>query len=513
MVRHLAAGARAMGATRLSACAAALCLIGAEAGFGATRTVATAEELEQALQGLGPGSEVVLVDGVYATRRPILIQGARGTEQAPISVRAGHGGRAEIGGAFGFVVRDCEYVVLEGFLLTHDADQPAVLLDGSRHVRVTRNRFRLSERAAPRHKEYWVYVVGARSANNRIDHNEFGLKKNAGGTVFVRGDDAALVCSQHDRVDRNRFCGVPFVEGKTGRESIRTGGNDLGASGQSSFTVIEENLLEGCCGDEEIVSLKSSDNLVRNNTLLNCRGAICLRLGNRDTVCGNFVLNQAGAAGCGGVKLYGYDHRVYNNTFCGLTGEKHEAPLALIPGTLGEPATQRIGKAYDSLTTVPATRAWIAFNTWIDCAPLQFGTKEDAARKHLPRECAFVNNLVVRTKPQKPPLVNLGLVVGVRAVHNIGYDCERAPEEPWAGWFTFSEPRLRRADDRALPWRLSGDSPAVDGADSAGQPVAVADDAFGRPRAGKPDIGAEEFGDGAPLRRPLTAADVGPAAP
>ena len=42
------------------------------------------------------------------------------------------------------------------------------------------------------------------------------------------------------RVDRNHFRDVFFANGENGHETIRTGGNDLGASGRSSFTIIDE---------------------------------------------------------------------------------------------------------------------------------------------------------------------------------------------------------------------------------------------------------------------------------
>ena len=385
------------------------------AACGATVPVASVEALNTAVQQLAPGTTILLADGAYPTKQAIRVFHQRGTAEAPLVIRAEHRGKAIISGTAGFVIKDCEHLVLEGLAFAHDADQPAVLLDDCRQVRVTRNRFRLQERAQPRRMEHWIYVIGAKSSHNRMDHNLFEHKVNSGSPVFVRGDDAALVCSQHDRIDRNHFRDVVFAEGENGHETIRTGSNDLGASGRSSFATIEENLLERCSGEGEIISIKSSDNSVRHNTFLNCRGAICLRLGNRNEVSGNFMLAAEGQAGCGGVKLYGFEHRVFNNYFQGLTGTKHEAPLALVPGTFETPTTQNIGKKYDSLTTVGPTRCWIAFNTWMDCAPLQFGFKKDKERIYAPHDCTFVNNLVVRTNPQSTPLVNLEQVRDLHA--------------------------------------------------------------------------------------------------
>ena len=486
------------------------CLFVAEAR-STTLTVKSLNELEKAIQGLTPGATVLLADGSYETTGPIRIEGKRGTAEAPITIRAEHRGQAVIGGAAGFVIKDCEHLVLEGFVMTHDADKPTVLLDNCRYVQVTRNRFALSERATPRHWEHWVYVIGTQSAHNRIDHNLFERKVNRGSHVFVRGDDATLVCSQYDRVDHNHFRDVVYANGENGHETIRTGGNDLGASGQSSFTIIEDNLLEQCSGEGEIMSLKSSDNVVRRNTLINCRGVICLRLGNRNEVSGNFVLATDDGPGRGGVRFYGFNHRIFNNYFQGLTGTRYEAPLALIPGTFDTPTTGKIGKEYDSLTAVAPTRAWIAFNTWVDCAPLQFGLKDDKVRIYTPNECTFVNNMVVRTKPQSTPLVNLEPVRALRAHDNLGYNFGTAFRNEWADWFRREDPCLCRPEDGPGLWRLTASSSAIDAAveDSA----AISDDVFGRTRSGQRDVGAEEFSSETLQRQPLTANDVGPDAP
>ncbi len=413
-------------------------LLGGAAAETAVRVDAL-DKLEAALRGVRAGATVVLTGGEYPTKQAVRIEGVRGTETAPIVLRAEQRGRAVIGGAAGFVLKDCEHLVVEGFRFTHDADQPALLLDNCRHVRVTRNRFRPTERTKPRRMEHWVYALGAHSRSNRIDHNLFERKVNSGSPVFVRGDDATLVCSQHDRIDHNHFRDVVFANGANGHETIRTGGNDLGASGRSSFTVIEDNLLERCSGEGEVMSLKSSDNIVRRNTLLNCRGAICLRLGNRTEVSGNCVLADADAPGCGGVKLYGFDHRVFSNYFRGLTGQKHEAPLALVPGIFAAPTTMEIGRQYKDLTTVPPTRAWIAHNTWEDCAPLQFGFKKDKERKFIPTDCTFISNTVVRTTPGRAPLLNMELIRDFQARDNRALGCGAAPTNAWAGWFRFEE--------------------------------------------------------------------------
>jgi hypothetical protein len=477
----------------------------------AASPVDSLEALDNAIRGLAAGVTIEVADGAYKTPGPIRIEGRHGTEAKPITIRAEHRGGAAFGGKAGFVLKDCEHLVLEGFVFENDANQQAVLLENCRNVRVTRNVFQLDEQAKPRWSQHWVYLVGNRSGDNRVDHNLFGRKANGGSPVFVRGDDTTLTPSQHDRVDHNYFRDVIYADDSNGHETIRTGSNDMGASGLSTFTIIEHNLLERCSGEQEIVSLKSSDNIVRHNTFVNCRGSISLRLGNRNEVSGNFMLNPNGDPGCGGVKIYGFDHRVFNNYFLGLTGAGHEAPLALIPGVMDTPTTDQIGKKYQDLTTVPATRAWIAFNTWIDCESLLFGaTGEDKRRIHAPRECAFINNLVVRAKPKKSPLVKQGLIHDLRTAGNLGFSGGATPSDPWATWFRWEDPRLRRSEhDRGL-WLLTDSSPAIDSAVESS--VTIDDDVFGRARSGPRDAGAEELNNEAIVRRPLTSEYVGPAA-
>ena len=477
-----------------------------------SQVVDSIDSFSKAFSSLAPGVVIEVADGTYTTKGGIKIAGKKGTVEQPIVLKAQHRGKAVIAGAAGFIFKHCEYIVLEGFVFENDADQQSVMLENCHHVRVTRSTFRPTERAKPRHWEHWVTVDGADSGENRIDHNFFGRKVNRGSPVFVRGDDTVLVCSQHDRVDHNHFFDVVFANGENGHETIRTGGNDLGASGRSSFTIIEDNLLEHCSGEDELMSLKSSDNIVRNNTILNCRGAICMRLGNRNVASGNFIIATEDGPGYGGIKLYGFEHRVFNNYFQGLTGRRHEAPFSLIPGMYDTPTTENIGKKYDDNTASPPTRCWIAFNTWVDCAPLQFGfEKEEKGRQHIPNACVFINNIVVHTKPMPKPLINLGRVRDMQAHDNLGYTPGAVPAAEWSSWFRFEDPRLQQAAGSPGLWLLTAQSPALGVA--AKNDMKISDDVFGHARTGSFDLGAEEFGKEAAARGPLTKDKVGPEAP
>jgi hypothetical protein len=124
-------------------CATVAALVAASTAADAGEVKAgTPDELAAALRASEAGAIVQLADGVHETKDPVCVEGLRGTAAAPIIIRAEHRGRATIGGAAGFHLRDCEHVVIEGFVFTHDADRQAVLLENCRNVRITRNRGR-----------------------------------------------------------------------------------------------------------------------------------------------------------------------------------------------------------------------------------------------------------------------------------------------------------------------------------------------------------------------------------
>jgi poly(beta-D-mannuronate) lyase len=432
-------------------------ILGIFASTGGTIAEDT-QSLKALLRDLKPGTTVDIPDGTYTSSGCRTLQGLRGTEANPIVIRAENRGKVVIAGEAGLIFRDCEYVVLEGFVFENDADQQCVMLDNCKHVRVTRNVFQPKERAKPRHWEHWVTVDGARSGHNRIDRNRFERKVNRGSPLFVRGDDTALVCSQHDRVDHNHFRDVVYANRENGHETIRTGGNDLGASGQSSFTIIEHNLLERCSGEDEIISIKSSDNILRGNTLINCRGAICMRLGNRTVVSGNVIIATEEGPGFGGIKLFGFEHKATDNYLSGLTGTKHEAPFSLIPGMHDTPTTENIGKKYDDMTAAAPTRCTISNNTWVDCAALQFGyEKEDKKWPLSPNGCLFTSNHVIRTKANPKPMVILGAVRDLQAKDNVAYDVQAPPQDAaWGAWFTWEKEKPAVKEPKMLTERDVG---------------------------------------------------------
>jgi len=411
-------------------------------------TVSDLWSLQTAINRAGTGNVIVLTDGTYRTVGPIEVRGKCGTADKPIVIRATHRGAATISGKAGFALFDCEHVVIEGLRFTHDADQPAVLLEDCRRCRVTRNHFALAERDEPRRWEHWVYVIGARSGYNRFDRNLFENKRNRGSPLFVRGDDQTRTCSKHDRLDHNHFRNVPFANGENGHETVRTGSNVLGDFDCSSFTVIEDNLFEQCSGEPEIISLKSSHNIVRRNTFLNCYGGLFCRLGNSNTIENNVFVCTDDSEGRGGVSLYGQGHRVTGNYFLGLTGNSMRAPLAVKPGTFdGKIAPLRDQNAGDR-TCAAAAHNVISGNTWVNCNALEFGlANQEQYRPFQPHHNRFAENIVIGGMSCKP-LVKLHAPSATVFIDNVAWS-----EDPkrlrgaWSSRFRITDPTKLTQDD------------------------------------------------------------------
>src|SRR5205814_10640665 len=159
----------------------------------------------------------------------------------------------------------------------------------------------------------WTQITGT-SSYCRIDHNDFGPQNQVGNMVQIGGVGGGQV-SQYNRIDHNFFHDVHF-NGGNGWETIRDGLS--GWSFSSSHTIIEQNLFMHDANDPEIISVKSSDNIVRHNTVRASNGHLSQRHGNHNQFYGNYVLGD-GVGGSAGIRVFGGNHLVYNNYVQGVS--------------------------------------------------------------------------------------------------------------------------------------------------------------------------------------------------
>ena len=442
--------------------------------------VSTSSALTSAVATAIPGDHIVLANGNYAALK---ITSKNGTAANPIVIRAVN----RLGAVFNsgqLEFATSSYVIIDGMDWTANS---TTKFTSSNNCRIMRSKFHLAETSSLK----WIILQGANSHHNRIDHNEFGPKSQLGN--FITVDGSASQASQYDRIDSNYFHDItPRADNE--KEAIRMGWSQISMS--SAYTTLENNLFVNCDGDPEIVSVKSSDNTIRYNTFRTSQGALSLRHGNRNTVYGNFMFG-GGRAGTGGIRVYGQDHKIYNNYLEGLTGSGFDAPLQLDGGDVDTSgALSGHWRVY---------RTVVAFNTFVNNTyGLEVGRNYNLA----PVDCVIANNIVVGStnelmREYKTPvrMVYQGNIMFPNGSATLGISKTSAE-------IRVVNPLLTTISGLQ---KLSSSSPAID--TSSGTYSYVTDDLDGQARSGTKDVGADEFSADAIVRRPLTTSDVGYNAP
>ena len=457
--------------------------------------VSSANELVTAIENAQPGDTIEVSNGTYNTDGSLTMTSS-GTANEPILIRAQNIGEAELTGDSYFNLRKCAYVIIEGFLLT-STDVTAVKLEACNNIRVTRNIFRLNETSSRK----WVIIQGiwndpnALSFRNRIDHNLFEEKHFPGNFLTIDGSpDPVYQSSQYDLIEYNHFRNIgPRVQNEM--EALRIGWSELSMS--SGFTVVQNNLFEGCDGDPEIISVKTSDDTIRYNTFVGCQGSLVLRHGNRSVVEGNFFFGEE-KPGSGGIRVYGDDHRIYNNYFEGLQGKNWDAALSLTNGD------------YDGGSNLSRhfriNRLEVVHNTMVNNRHnIEIGFTNNGNYNKPPRDLFLANNLIVSKENELVKIITQP--EGSQWVSNILFPDSIATAGifPATGQISIVDPQMTR-QERLL--RPAQGSPVMQAADTLLN--YVVDDFDGHVRDQMPDIGADEISSQAIQRGPLNQSDVGP---
>ncbi|MGW2182196.1 chondroitinase-B domain-containing protein [Streptomyces sp. NPDC001732] len=438
--------------------------------------VSTLAELQSAINAAAPGDRIVVADGTYTVPAggAINISGKNGTGAAPITIVSKSRGGAVLRGERSFVLANSSNITISGFAFRQSTTLEIPVTCSS--IRLTRNDFQHADTG----DSHWVVV---RADNTKIDRNHFHDKTTVGVFLVVDGPGSTAM-AQNTHILRNHFSDHNFA-GANGGESIRLGVSSRALS--SAHAVVEYNLFERADGDPEAISVKSSDNTVRYNTIRDSLGGIVLRHGNRSRVESNHLIG-----GTNGVRLYGNDHVIVNNYLAGLS----ERALVVGSGTTrdhnsGETADERRGND-------ACDRAVIVHNSLINNG----STLSGESRTYEPRDVTVADNLLVGDTGS---LVAMGTTTNFTWQSNMLWGAASNGNIP-SGGFTRADPKLVAGSDGVF--RLSAGSPAI-GAATLGSP-AVTDDIDGDQRGSIRDIGADEYATVPALRHPLTTADVGP---
>ena len=415
-------------------------------------------ELAAAIGGAVPGDCVVLADGNYTVAAPIVVDRVGAANQR-ITVMAETVGGATITGEAGLTVNaPAAFVTIHGFRITNRGGLMAGA--NTQNILFTRNALEV-----PGNGNYMV--LGG--TDNEASFNAF-TNKSTNGAMLVLDED--IRGTMRPFVHDNYFFSHTFTGGNGG-EAVRV---------FSILPRVEHNLFEEIHVNGEMISVKegggSRGGLYRFNTFRNCtRGTLTLRYARNDVVEGNFFFNTPG------IRAYGVNQKIINNYLEG-------GNIILGDGTVG-------------VGYIGIDKAEVSFNTLIG-AQITGQSRPDGVA---PKNLRIANNIVVGTSgtafAQPSPFMNATFE------GNIVWGGVSAGDIPASG-FRAVDPQLQM--DGSGRYHLGANSPAVNTAVAPVGAAPVLEDIEGQARQ-QPDVGADERSTGPVLRRPLTAADVGPKAP
>ncbi len=484
------------------------------------------EDLADAVNASTNGGIFIVSDGIYSDFEASFEVVA--TQNNPVIIKAENVGGVVLTRESHFVLKKSAFVTIEGFVFDGDGEDTLIKLEGSNHIRISRNVFELKTKESIK----WVFIGGVWNDNtfpfeypshhNRIDHNIFLNKATPGhyitvdGTFDDTGSEEVYYQSQYDTIDHNYFKnnGPRAVNEQ---ESIRIGWSEMSQS--SGFTIVEHNLFEDCDGDPEIVSVKSCDNIIRHNTFVGSYGTLSLRHGNRNRVEGNYFFGNGKEIGTspagstlytGGIRIYGTDHVIINNYMEGLNGTRWDAPITLTLGDAIDGQSSSLSKHFR------AERVTIAYNTLVNNSHgIEIGyDNNDNYNKDL-QDIIIANNLITGSENSLVEIVDTDNDQGDRITwsNNLMYPTGSATILSGATSTAFDETEVKNEnphlvfDSTFSIWRTTGDTPLYENAVSSGT---INEDMDGQERPVASNPGADHFSSESIRYKPLSPEDVGP---
>lgn len=331
----------------------------------------------KALQRAKPGDTIVVSNGTYKDVEINLV--AKGDAAKPVVVKAQTPGGVIISGQSSLRLAGVG-IEVNGFYFTNGYAPKGSAIEYrfgnevANHCRMTNcaiDNFNPPSRDVD---NSWILLYGK---NNRFDHNSVVGKLNQGVTFAVILDEERNLDNHHS-IDHNYFGERPIL-GSNGGETIRVGTSQ--SAFKSSRTVIENNFFEHCNGEVEVISIKSCDNIIRNNTFYESAGVLALRHGNRNLVEGNVFIGN-NKPNTGGIRVINEGHIIRNNHLEGLAGDRFFAALAIMNGV-----PNSLPNRYNQVKDVT-----IENNVWINCDNIQFCVGKDNERTAKPMNVLLKNN-------------------------------------------------------------------------------------------------------------------------
>jgi hypothetical protein len=298
-----------------------------------------------------------------------------------------------------------------------------------------------------------------------------------GRFIAVRGTGSQIAQRLH--IHHNYFFDQLPQKGN-GAETLQFGLSGFSLSNSNS--IVEYNVFEQCAGENELISVKASQLIIRYNTIRDCPAQFTLRHGNRSSVYGNYFINTPG------LRIFGDDHTIFSNHFESCN------PAIMVGNGDGEVADGAKLTSHDR-----PDRVLIAFNTLVNNTVniVQTGRKDGLGATDI----TIADNII---QGGGAAARIAGPYTGGIWSGNILFNVNGAGDMPSSG-YTTADPRLAR--DGTGTFHLQAGSPAIKSA--TGNYPAVTVDMDGQPRTSPFDRGADEVSTAPAIAHILVATEVG----
>ncbi len=242
-------------------------------------------------------------------------------------------------------------------------------------------------------RKQWIDLYGT---YNTIEYCYFEGKTDLGTMLSVEPLEENHQ-PEHHRLHHNYFAHRPPYKANGG-EILRIARGET--QKLSTFVIVEDNYFEYCDGENEIISVKSSDNIVRRNYFFECAGGVSLRCGARNDVYDNYFIANNKELSCG-VKIHDAGHKIFNNLFYKVAGNtEYSASIALIAAHINP----------EILQNFKVSDVYVSNNTFVDCAlPFNLGCIQETLKLfELPENVKISNNLVYSTHSNSWQIIHSG---------------------------------------------------------------------------------------------------------